>query len=458
MDNVSGVYAVRAEYKPSLVYSGNPLIEALPEQLTLKQLHNALYNMPLLPADYVEYPPADRLSLLDKLLEIYLPMNYMPEIYLSVFRGIRSAYNGRSRVEKVKQLNRMGRAIETHDPYSVPDIGVQAQSFSILGDTGMGKTTTINKILSLIPQVIIHTEYKGKPFNETQVTYIRIECPGQDSPKGVCIQILQAMDEVLGTNLREEETRKNSNVDMLIVRISAVCVRFNVGTIVIDEIQNIIPHYRKVIGNIPQVVKFLVELSNKTGVCLLCIGLPQVGPFFDSEPHLLTRTRGPRIQHLKNDDTFYSLLNAMWSILPVLNPQPLTDEIRNMIYQYSLGTIRLMQTLLTKCAEKVIEEETEKITADTVRLTAVATAMPTKQLPYTGTAETTLLFSKQNSQSDYTKKFDKIMSNEMREVTRGRPTAVRDKDDLLAIFAYCQNNGIDTAQHLISIGLAEEII
>lgn len=43
----------------------------------------------------------------------------------------------------------------------------------ITGCSGMGKSTLVNRILSYIgPQVLQHTSFDGKPFTETQISYL----------------------------------------------------------------------------------------------------------------------------------------------------------------------------------------------------------------------------------------------------------------------------------------------
>lgn len=284
-----------AVYTQTAGQEENPLIEALPPILSVEELHDAMRCVPALLEDYRRMTANERIALSDALMELYIPMDYTASIYLSVCQGMRSAYKGRLQRETIQQVTSIRQAMEDRVYARIPDSCVQAQSFSVLGEAGMGKTTTVNKILSLFPQVIRHTEYNGSAFKHTQVPYLRVECPSNDSPKGLCIQILEEMDRVMGTNLSHEETRKSSNVNMLIARIAIVCLKYSVGVIVVDEIQNVLSFSCKVAPESSKVVRFLVELSNKTGVCLLCVGMPQAAFFFDSEAHIMARTRGPRI-------------------------------------------------------------------------------------------------------------------------------------------------------------------
>lgn len=56
-------------------------------------------------------------------------------------------------------------------------------------------------------------------------------------------------------------------------------------------------------------IKFLVELNNKTGICVFCIGTTQVEQYFTREKHLERRTRGPRIMPLEYDGSYRAVLH-----------------------------------------------------------------------------------------------------------------------------------------------------
>ena len=64
-----------------------------------------------------------------------------------------------------------------------------ALSYSLIGCSGSGKSTTLQRILNLYPQVIYHEKY-----NFTQLVYLKIDCPHDGSLKiYVCTSLRRLM-------------------------------------------------------------------------------------------------------------------------------------------------------------------------------------------------------------------------------------------------------------------------
>src|SRR5690606_8545365 len=74
-----------------------------------------------------------------------------------------------------------------------------ADSLSIIGISGIGKTTAIERLLLMYPQVIKHSNYEGQMFNRTQITWLKIDCPYDGSLTTLCQSFFKAIDDLLGT-------------------------------------------------------------------------------------------------------------------------------------------------------------------------------------------------------------------------------------------------------------------
>ena len=192
-------------------------------------------------------------------------------------------------------------------------------------------------------------------------------------------------------------------------------------------------------------VNFLVELANKTGVCLAFIGTPIVSKFFDSEPHLLRRTRGPRIPALDNSKSFENLLQAMWNNIPVLNPVPLDAGTIDLVYKITGGVIAKMQKVILLSTQHAIYFEKETVTRDLLKKVAKQyNIVPGKSILETAAPEVlTVKTTKEKSETSLDAK------------GKGRPKLRWDDDDILQIFTECQEKGWSVAKALIQHGLAE---
>src|SRR5690606_12462215 len=92
------------------------------------------------------------------------------------------------------------------------DIRSTASSMTLMGFSGIGKTTAIVRVLSLYPQVILHEH----PLNLMQVVWLKLNCPHDGSLKSLCLDFFLKMDSLLGTNYYEKfGNRRNSIISMV---------------------------------------------------------------------------------------------------------------------------------------------------------------------------------------------------------------------------------------------------
>lgn len=74
-------------------------------------------------------------------------------------------------------------------------------------------------VLTLYPKAIQHTCYKDEPFLQVQIVWIHVNCPGDGSPRGLCIAILEEIDEILNTDYVGEYARPRATKDILITKV-----------------------------------------------------------------------------------------------------------------------------------------------------------------------------------------------------------------------------------------------
>lgn len=350
---------MEAKYTPNIMYKGNPFVEALPPMLSQQELLSKICSLPEVHPEYRELPPEQRLELTARVLDVFLPMHYAPDIYSSIYNGIKRSFSSQNSLAAVRQINAI-YAARNGFTEPVPVLSSQTTGFSVLGVPGIGKTTTVSRILDLIPKYITHTEYNGVPFIETQINHIHVQCPGDCSIKSLCCYILSEIDftlrEFAKVNVFPE--RYNSTIDSLILKISQLCLTYHIGVIVIDEIQNIIPRTKKKADDLlplaQQFINSLVHLMNNTGVCIVLVGTPEAEEYFEKKAHLFRRTRGERLDALNYGKAYNTLLNCLWEYQYTKKETSLTESISKLIYELSGGIPALMSQILMYAQQEAI--------------------------------------------------------------------------------------------------------
>ena len=325
-----GMQTVEAVYDNT--GSRNPLIEALPECLGPEQFERQIRCYPPPPQACQDISMAERRQGLALLPTVFVPLPYMYYVYDSLYRMLTSSYHtltSRERVTKINALFLSGG--------SVAGYGAQAQSGALLGTPGLGKTSTLRRCLNLMPQVISHEKYLGKAFYCKQVLWLHVECPSDASQKTMAYNIVRALDMAVGSNHLDYLLRARSgSVSSVSTYIKTLCVTYNVGLLVVDEIQNVVATAQRT-NRIKPLIRFLTELTNDTCTAVYFTGTTLAEAVFQSEEYLRRRTRGPRLLPFKPDGAYREFLGALWPYQYTPEQAVLTDRLANQIYDYSGG-------------------------------------------------------------------------------------------------------------------------
>ena len=184
---------------------GNPYLEALPDVLGKKEFERKIKSQPDFPKDVSRLAPEDRRNLLSGLSQWFQPMDYMYTLYDMLHRAMVSTYRTKTVVESVKQMNDLYMDFRTGRPREL-SYSTQAYSGAVLGVPGIGKTSTIKRCLSTMPQVIVHQEYQGRKIYEKQINYLVVECPSDCSLKTLALNIFSAIDKAIGSEYLKQAT------------------------------------------------------------------------------------------------------------------------------------------------------------------------------------------------------------------------------------------------------------
>ncbi len=281
---------IMAEYSTQEVpqFRDNPLNEALPITLTPREVTEYLLQLPPYSDKDRELDQVARLQMTETAREFFVPNGKHLTVYYAITNMIRRGYIRRNPVlweywkETHQNIKSFLRAIK-----KTPFPNSRARGLAIIGSGGTGKSTTAEKILQSLPQVIIHTSYKDRDFIMKQLVWLKLECPRNGSLRELCLHFFSAVDEILGTQYKKMYAgNSHRTLEDLITGMSLVAANQCLGILVIDEIQDL-SEARS--GGDITMVNFFVHLENKIGVPFALIGTQNAGPILSNQFRQLRR-------------------------------------------------------------------------------------------------------------------------------------------------------------------------
>jgi hypothetical protein len=330
----------KAIYCDSLVeqYRRNPLIEALPPIMSCKQVAQGLTSaIKFNPADiYVD--GAHRAHIIAQLVGgFFQPFANHLELETKITVMLRQGYVGRNLNDgslNAHLQNGYERVMTGElDVFRFAQAKSTAQSFSLIGCSGIGKSSTLNRILAAYPQAIFHEQY-----NFTQIVYLKIDCPHDGSLKQLCNHFFEAVDEVLHTDYKTKYVLKRHTVETLMALMSQIANVHALGVLVIDEIQHLNASKS---GGTEKMLNFFVTLVNVIGLPVVMVGTPKAKSIIEIDLRSARRSTG-----------FGALL---WN--PLQSPSPKTDPDQIKLTAWGAFTNKLWQYQWLQKREETLTEE-----------------------------------------------------------------------------------------------------
>lgn len=368
----NGMEAVQAEYTefPLEEFNENPLIQALAPLANKKEIIRKLTVKPMYKKEERFADSVYRVHMVNRLFQLFQPLPISIDVWNMVHSLIMQGYLARNPFDKnYKQyINETGKEIinRSFDINSRTNFRSTAGCGTFIGFSGMGKTTTINRILSNIPQVIIHNEYKGQHFNQIQLVWLKLEAPSNSSLKALCLQFFMRVDEILGTNNYKKYVSRNMSVDNMLPLISQVAQNIGLGLLIIDETQNIKKR------GATQIMNFFVYLIN-SGINLCLIGTPGAYELFGKELRITRRLTGNAEIIYNNMDygnQFVFLLESVWEYQWTEKFVPYSEEYGKLFYELTQGLSDLIIKLFVYAQQEAIEKGIEELSIDLIKKVA----------------------------------------------------------------------------------------
>lgn len=317
-------------------------IDNMPEMKSGRELISALTVLPEYDDSIRNENQAIRLMQLSDLYRMYIPSNMSLEIYSKLYLALLRSLQKKGTQAAVRQKYENYKRIQNQDYRGI--IG-GSDSFTIIGTSGIGKSSAISRAIELITEnKMIEVE---EPYTKI-IPCVIVQCPFDSSVKGLLLEILRKVDEALETHYYQNALRARATTDMLIGSVSQVALN-HIGMLIVDEIQNVVnsKNGKSLIGS-------LTQLINNSGISICMVGTPECTPFFEQALQLARRSVGLQYQNMPYDAYFESFCKILFEYQYVRNQTEITPMITEWLYEHSAGILSVVVSLIHDAQEIAI--------------------------------------------------------------------------------------------------------
>lgn len=356
-------------------FMGNPLIEALPPIVSPEDYSELLLVMPPYFNEFRQQPDGDRLINLQRIAEIHVPTSWDHMIMHAVSRCLRWSYVNRNPMDfnVVRDvLTENGVHVTKRlQNYLQKKILAPIYGFPIIGISGVGKTTSIINVMTFYPKVVRHRSYRGVPFEQLQMVWLKVSCPVDGTPKALCTTIIHMIDKTLKSNYSEKIVRNRMSKDVLLVKVCQLVDELNLGILIIDDIQNLIGVNSSVSK---ELLNFMVTLTNSLSVPVVMVGTPKILNLFQKELQQAKRASGEGEVHMmlmaRESAEWDRFLRILWRYQYTRTEVSLTPAMNESLYNASVGNAFFAALIYKVVQDLAILDKRENFTVEDIRYTA----------------------------------------------------------------------------------------
>lgn len=364
----NGCEADVAEYQNQDVvdYRYNPFIEALPPILSQEEVINHLTVYPPFDPTERQLETHIRLHLAQRLFQYFQPLSVHLDLESRISRLIRQGYVYRNPIRPgfLEQIDGAQEWMMSRHVEASGNQGFRSQSaLTIIGPSGLGKSTAISRILSLYPQVVVHSEYQGIPFSAYQISWLKVDCPHDGSIKGLTIDFFRNVDLLLGTRYYRQYGSARYPISALQPAMSQISRTYGLGLLVIDEIQHLSTAKSQ---GAEKMLNYFVTLVNTIGIPVVLIGTNKAAGVLQSQFRQARRGSGQGDmvwERMKQDASWDLLLEGIWDYQWVRKPVPITPELSAELYDLSQGIVDIAVKIFVMAQIRAMSSGKETLSA-----------------------------------------------------------------------------------------------
>ena len=356
-----------ANYKDQALseYSNNPFIEALPPIFDEDDVLERFMVTPRITQQDKQSEKNIRYHVLKRVKNFIQPLPIHFEVERRLSTLIRRGYLARNPLDKtflerIRVLHQLREDEEEAHKYideRLNYIRSTADSLSIIGISGIGKTTAIERMLLMYPQVIKHETYEGQPFNRTQIAWLKIDCPYDGSLSTLCKSFFKVIDDLLGTRYLEKYGYLNRVTSTMLLHMTSLASMYGIGVLVIDEIQHLL-HSK---NDQEEMLNFFVTLSNTVGIPTVLIGTSKAQQLFKGNFRQARRaaSEGAIIWDRMDEDSeeWNFFLETLWELQCLKTSSDLTEEVKKTFYDECQGITSVAVCLFILTQERALFDD-----------------------------------------------------------------------------------------------------
>lgn len=340
--------------------TGNPLVDALPPIKSDEDWYQQLLSLPPFDASQRSDPEHLRAYHVINLKEVFLPSQRHLMLARRIDQLIRWGYRKRDPLMP-EHSQKLQHAYDQAQGISGKRLLFGESSpicgSSLMGMSGMGKSTTIEAILHAYPQYIFHPAH-----DLSQVVWLRVDCPRDGSLLELGMSILRAFDRVLGTKHAQIGGVRSPSAASVKSKVIQLALSHCLGLLVIDEIQNLSV---KKSGGREEMLNWFQELVNELRLPVFLLGTFKAKSVMQLDVRHARRNTvmGSAVwEPMKLDADFRQLLQILWKYLWLAEPGTLTDELVETIFEETQGISAFVVDMLLITQLYALRAKKETIT------------------------------------------------------------------------------------------------